>query len=317
MSLIKQPIIGIVSPCFNEEENVKSTASKLTNLLSDLIQRNIISEKSILILVDDGSVDNTWNLINEQAHKNSKIKGLKLSKNFGHQNALLAGLFNFNNDVDALISIDADLQDDIQVIEEMIVKFKNGADTVYGIRNERKTDTFFKRTTAQLFYKLMLLMKVNLLYNHADFRLCSKRVIQSLEGYNETNLFLRGIIPSIGFKSDTVTYNRLDRSAGETKYTLGKMLSFAWDGITSFSSFPLKLVSTLGFLIFIFCIIMLFYALYALVIGSTVPGWLSTVLPMYFLGGIQLFCFGIIGEYVGKIYSEVKHRPRFIIEEKI
>ncbi|MCL4161651.1 UNVERIFIED_CONTAM: hypothetical protein GTU68_066534, partial [Idotea baltica] len=272
---------------------------------------------SILILVDDGSSDNTWKLIENEAKNNNSVKGLKLSKNFGHQNALLAGLFNYNVYTDALISIDADLQDDISVIGDMILKFNNGIDTVYGVRNERISDTIFKRISAQLFYKLMLLMKVNIIYNHADFRLCSKRVIDSLKGFKETNLFLRGIIPSIGYKSDIVYYNRLIRTAGTSKYPLGKMLSFAWNGITSFSSFPLKLVSTIGFLIFICCIIMLIYALYALFRGNTVPGWLSTVLPMYFLGGIQLFCFGIVGEYVSKIYAEVKQRPRFIIEKKI
>lgn len=316
MISLKKPIIGIVSPCFNEEENIVKTTTQLLNLVSDLVDENLISSKSVLILVDDGSSDNTWNLIEDETKKSNLVKGLKLSKNFGHQNALLAGLFNYNKITDALISIDADLQDDISVIKEMIIKFKNGTDTVYGVRNERASDTFFKRVSAQLFYKLMLLMKVNIIYNHADYRLCSKRVITSLEGYKETNLFLRGIIPSIGFKSDVVYYNRLSRNAGTSKYTLGKMLSFAWNGITSFSSFPLKLVSTLGFLIFLFCILMLMYGLYALITGNTVPGWLSTVLPMYFLGGIQLFCFGIIGEYVGKIYAEVKQRPRYVVEKK-
>lgn len=312
-----KPIIGIVSPCYNEEEILPDTIQQLSGLVSRLISENIISKKSFIAFVDDGSADNTWSIIQKEVVNREYIKGLKLSSNVGHQNALLAGLFNFNDVADGLISIDADLQDDISVIEMMVVKFINGADTVYGVRKERTTDTFFKRISAQLFYRLMLLMKVNIIYNHADFRLCSQRVIKSLSSFNETNLFLRGIIPTIGFTSEIVYYNRLERQAGKSKYPLSKMLSFAWNGITSFSTFPLKLVSTIGFLIFMFCILMSFYALYALVIGSNVPGWLSTVLPMYFLGGIQLFCFGIIGEYVGKIYSEVKQRPRYTIEEKI
>ena len=312
-----KPIIGIISPCYNEEEILPYTIQQLTNLLTRLITENLISNESFIAFVDDGSEDDTWAIIEKEVINGDKIKGLKLSSNVGHQNALLAGLFNFNHLAEALISIDADLQDDINVIEKMVVKFKNGTDIVYGVRKERKGDTFFKRNSAQLFYRLMLLMKVNIIYNHADFRLCSNRVVKSLSNYNETNLFLRGIIPSIGFTSEAVYYDRLERQAGDSKYTLKKMLSFAWNGITSFSSFPLKLVSTIGFLIFTFCIFMSIYALYALIIGSNVPGWLSTVLPMYFLGGIQLFCFGIIGEYVGKIYSEVKQRPRYTIEKKI
>lgn len=311
------PIIGIISPCYNEEEILVNTAEELNNLIIGLIKDKTISENSFICFVDDGSKDNTWKLISKIVLENKLVKGIKLSINAGHQNALLAGLFTYNKSSDALITIDADLQDDITVIKEMIFKFKKGADTVYGVREERKKDTYFKRKTAQIFYKFMQLMKVNIIFNHADFRLCSKRVIHSLSGFNEVNLFLRGIIPSIGFNNEIVYYTRLERKAGISKYPLKKMLSFAWNGITSFSTFPLKLVSMLGFLIFLGCCFMSIYALHSLLNGNYVPGWLSTVLPMYFLGGIQLFCFGIIGEYVGKIYSEVKGRPRYIIEEKI
>jgi glycosyltransferase involved in cell wall biosynthesis len=226
-------------------------------------------------------------------------------------------LLSFNNEADALISIDADLQDDISVLEEMILKFKSGVDVVYGVRNKRTTDTFFKKQTALIFYNLMKKMKVNIVHNHADYRLCSKRVLQALSEYGEVNLFLRGIIPTIGFKKENVYYERLERFAGESKYPFRKMATFAWNGITSFSNYPLKFVTIIGFVVFLFCLLMSGYALIALSFGNVVPGWLSTVLPMYFLGGIQLFCFGIIGEYIGKIYLEVKQRPRYFIDKRV
>lgn len=313
-----QPVIGIIVPCYNECEIVEETNVILTNVLSKLMLQNTISKNSFIAYVDDGSTDDTWNIIESFVFRNNQnIKGLKLSGNVGHQNALLAGLLNFNDEAEALISIDADLQDDVNCIEEMILKFKNGVDSVYGVRKSRDSDSFFKKFSAQFFYKLLLLMKVDVIYNHADFRLSSKRVIKSLSGFKETNLFLRGIIKSIGYKCETVYYDRSSRTAGVSKYPLRKMLSFAWDGITSFSLFPLKLVSVIGFVIFILCGLMSIYALSSFLQNSIVPGWFSTVLPMYFLGGIQLFCFGIIGEYIGKIYSEVKQRPRFIIDKKI
>ncbi|GGB67995.1 putative glycosyltransferase YkoT [Flavobacterium suaedae] len=317
MTIHPQPIIGIVSPCYNEEEILYETSKQLQILLSQLIEKNIISDKSFIAFVDDGSHDKTWTIINELATKNNLVKGLKLAGNVGHQNALLGGLLTFNDDADALISIDADLQDDISVIEEMIVKYTEGTDVVYGVRKQRTTDTFFKRNTALLFYRMMKIMKVNILYNHADFRLCSSRVIKALSQFNEVNLFLRGIIPSIGFKNDVVYYDRLERMAGESKYPLKKMLTFAWNGITSFSTFPLKIVTRIGVIIFICCLFMSVYALYSLSMGNTVPGWVSTVLPMYFLGGIQLLCIGIAGEYIGKIYAEVKQRPRYIIDKRV
>lgn len=315
--MYQKPIIGIVSPCYNEEKVLHETSLQLNIILQKLASKNLISDKSFAVFVDDGSRDKTWLVIEDCVKNNTFIKGLKLAGNVGHQKALLAGLITYKEDADALISIDADLQDDVSVIEEMIVKFVSGIDVVYGVRKERKTDTFFKRNTALLFYKIMLKMRVNIIHNHADYRLCSKRVLNALAEFNEVNLFLRGIIPSIGFSNDIVYYDRLERFAGESKYPFRKMAAFAWNGVTSFSNYPLKLVTIIGFIIFFVCLIMSGYALLAMFNGHLVPGWLSTVLPMYFLGGIQLFCFGIIGEYIGKIYSEVKARPRYFIDKKI
>jgi glycosyltransferase involved in cell wall biosynthesis len=315
--MIKQPIIGIVCPCYNEEAVLPETITQLDLLLSEFIEVRKVSPDSFIALVDDGSRDSTWTLIEQFATEKRRVKGLKLAGNVGHQKALLAGLLTFNNDAHALISMDVDLQDDLTVIGQMIDQFAAGADVVYGVRKERKTDTFFKRTSALFFYRLMRFMRVNIIYNHADFRLQSNRVLEALAQYNEVHVFLRGIIPTIGFKQAFVYYDRMDRFAGHSKYPLRKMLSFAWNGITSFSTFPLKLVSIIGFLIFFACLVMSGYVVVALFAGKTVPGWVSTVLPMYFLGGIQLLCFSIIGEYIGKIYSEVKSRPRFIIDKKI
>jgi glycosyltransferase involved in cell wall biosynthesis len=317
MKAIIKPIIGIISPCYNEEDILNESIEKLNNLIFDLVNSELISEKSFIAFVDDGSKDNTWEIIESKVSQNSCIKGLKLAGNVGHQNALLAGLLTFNEDADALISIDADLQDDIKIVGQMIEKFKTGKDIIYGVRKERATDSFFKRNTALVFYFLMKKMKSNIIANHADFRLCSKRVISGLSNFNEVNLFLRGIIPSIGFSNENIYYDRLERNAGESKFSFRKMFSFAWNGITSFSTFPLKLVTVIGFVIFLICLIMSGYAIVAIYTGDTVPGWLSTVLPMYFLGGIQLFSIGVIGEYIGKIYSEVKQRPRYIIDKRI
>lgn len=312
-----KPVIGIVSPCYNEEQVLDETEKQLRNLIFDLVDRELISDKSFIVFIDDGSRDATWDIIEKKAIQSVVVKGLKLAGNVGHQNALLAGLLTYNANADALISIDADLQDDVRIIEEMIQKYKSGIDVVYGVRKERPTDTFFKRNTALLFYFLIKKMKSNMIPNHADYRLCSNRVITALSDFNEVNLFLRGIIPLIGFNKEIIYYDRLERLAGNSKFPFRKMLSFAWNGITSFSNFPLKLVSAIGFIIFIICLIMSGYAFFAIFTGDTVPGWLSTVLPMYFLGGIQLFCIGIIGEYIGKIYAEVKQRPRYIIDKRI
>lgn len=317
MNSFSKPVIGIISPCYNEEQVINETENQLRNLIQEMIANNLISDKSFVAFIDDGSKDNTWSFIEKMASENNHIKGLKLVGNVGHQNALLAGLLTFNEEADALISIDADLQDDISVIVQMIQKFNSGIDIVYGVRKERSTDTFFKRNSALLFYWLIQKLKSNMIPNHADYRLCSKRTINSLSYYNEVNLFLRGIIPSIGFSSDIIYYNRLERTAGNSKYPFQKMLSFAWNGITSFSTIPLKLVTAIGFVVFILCLIMSAYAGIAIYTGDAVPGWLSTVLPMYFLGGIQLFSIGVIGEYIGKIYAEVKQRPRYFIDKKI
>lgn len=311
------PIIGIVSPCYNEEDVLNETAAQLSGLIIDLVDREMISNQSFVAFIDDGSTDTTWSIIENKASQNIYVKGLKLAANVGHQNALLAGLMTFNEDADALISIDADLQDDIEIIEQMIEKFKLGVDVVYGVRKERTTDSFFKRNTALFFYFLMKKMKTNVIPNHADYRLCSNRVIKTLSNFKEVNLFLRGIIPLIGFRKENVYYDRLERFAGKSKFPLKKMLSFAWNGISSFSTFPLKIVTVIGFVIFFICLIMSGYATYAIYTGNTVPGWLSTVLPMYFLGGVQLFSIGIIGEYIGKIYSEVKQRPRYVIDKRV
>lgn len=315
--IIQNPIIGIVSPCYNEELVLDETSLQLNKVIIDLIAQKHISEKSFVAFIDDGSNDKTWCLIEEKAKEFSHIKGLKLAKNVGHQNALLAGLLTFKDEANALISIDSDLQDDVSVIKDMILKFISGIDVVYGVRKERSTDTYFKRNTALLFYNLMKKMRVNIIHNHADYRLCSSRVLNALAEFKEVNLFIRGIIPTIGFNKDVVYYDRLERFAGESKYPFHKMAAFAWNGITSFSNYPLKLVTIIGFVIFCFCLIMTGYALLALYTGNVIPGWVSTVLPMYFLGGVQLFCLGIIGEYIGKIYSEVKQRPRYFIDKKI
>lgn len=314
---MQQPIIGIISPCYNEQLVIHETSVQLNAVISRLISENVISASSFVAFIDDGSMDDTWTLIEQQSQTLPHVKGLKLAGNVGHQNALLAGLMNFKDQTSALISIDADLQDDISVLEEMIKKFKTGVDVVYGVRNKRETDTFFKKQTALFFYKLMKVMNVNIVHNHADYRLCSKRVLEALSEFGEVNLFLRGIIPSIGFKKENVYYERLERYAGSSKYPFRKMSAFAWNGITSFSNYPLKFVTIVGFVVFLFCLSMSAYALIAMSVGNVVPGWLSTVLPMYFLGGIQLFCFGILGEYIGKIYLEVKKRPRYFVDKKI
>lgn len=311
------PTIGIVIPCFNESDVINDSYKLISGAINRLIKQKLISEKSFIGFVDDGSTDETWFKIEQLSLLNKNVKGLKLSKNVGHQNALLAGLLTYNKTSDALISIDADMQDDISVMESMIEKYITGNQVVYAVRKERKTDSFFKRNTALMFYKLMKFMCVNIIYNHADYRLYSSTIINALNEYKEANLFLRGIIPDIGFKSDIVYYDRAERLAGKSKYSLSKMISFAWDGITSFSNYPLKLVTLLSFIVFIICILMSIYAVISLYYRSVVPGWFSTVLPMYFLGGVQLFSLGIIGEYIGKIYKETKHRPRYFIEKMI
>lgn len=312
---MKSPLLGIVVPCYNEQEVLTNTNHKLTELLEDLIGRKVIDPASFICYVDDGSRDTTWNIIDEFSQSNL-IKGIKLSRNCGHQAALLAGVEECTKQSDCIVTIDADLQDDISVIENMVEAFKNGDEIVYGVRNERKKDGFFKKHTAQFFYKLMHALGVNVVYNSADFRLTSKRVNVELSNFNEVNLFLRGIFPDMGFKQSKVYYGRKEREAGETKYPLRKMLSFAFEGITSFSVKPLRLITVSGLLIFFICFVLSIFVLVSYLQGNVERGWSSTVLPSYLLGGLQIFFLGIIGEYLGKIYKEIKRRPRYLIEEK-
>lgn len=305
----------IVVPCYNEEEVFPATVKALISTIEDLIKKEKIAKNSGILFVNDGSRDRTWELISN-AYKNSKyIYGLNLAANVGHQNALLAGLNTVKDICNISVSIDADLQDDVNVIEEMLDKYYDGADIVYGVRNERKTDTFFKRFTAQTFYKLMSAMGVKSVYNHADFRLMSSRAMQALSLYKERNLFLRAIVPKLGYKTDCVFYVRKPRAAGKSKYPLKKMLSFALDGITSFSIKPITMVAILGVIIIAASIIALIYTLISFFVGNTVPGWSSLMISIWFLGGTQLLSIGIVGQYVGKTYIESKERPRYNIEE--
>jgi polyisoprenyl-phosphate glycosyltransferase len=308
------PALTIVIPCYNEEEVLPETMKQLSILMEQLINEEAISKDSKLLLVDDGSKDKTWSMIYKESLKNTTIKGIKLSRNVGHQNALLAGLFAAKNRSDCVVSIDADLQDDIEVIRDFLTKYKEGFDIVYGVRNERKTDTLFKKHTAQGFYKLLKMMGVQVVYNHADFRLMSRRAIEELEHFNETNLFLRGIVPLIGYQSTSVFYNRKERTAGETKYPLKKMLSFALDGITSFSVTPIRFVSLIGLISFLVSLLFGGYFLALKVTGNTTTGWTSLITSIWLIGGLQLIAVGFIGEYVGKIYKETKRRPRYIVD---
>lgn len=307
--------IAIVVPCYNEEEVLSETASRLLDLLKELIRAGKISDSSFICFVDDGSADKTWSQIQDLSKETQHIKGIKLSNNCGHQNALLAGLFSV--DADAVISIDADLQDDINVIREMLDNYLQGDQIVYAARKQRDSDSFFKRTTAQLFYGLMNFLGTKTIYNHADYRLMSRRAIQALKEFREINMFLRGVIPLIGFKHSIVYYDRAKRFAGESKYPLNKMLSFAWNGVTSFSVMPLRLISGLGFLSILASVGIGLWALYSKLFGEVVPGWASIIISIYFIGGVQLLCFGILGEYIGKLYQEVKDRPRYFIELEV
>ena len=308
--------LAIVVPCYNEEEVLKIASKALRDVLDDLVEKHKIAEDSFILFVNDGSKDRTWQLIEEEHQTHPvQVRGLKLAGNVGHQFALTAGLITAKDMSDVTISIDADLQDDVNVIEEMMDKFHAGADIVYGVRRERKTDTFFKRTTAQLFYKLMAVMGVKTVYNHADFRLMSKRAVEQFSQYKETNLFLRGMVPLIGYQTDHVYYDRKERVAGESKYPLKKMLALAFNGISSFSIKPISLILGLGLFIIVCSVLAAFYALISYFTGSVVPGWTSLILSIWFLGGLQLLAIGLVGQYIGKIYIEVKHRPRYNIEK--
>ena len=307
----------IVVPCYNEEEVLHETTKRLKEKLNKLIKNKKINKDSKVLYVNDGSKDNTWAII-EEINKNDKMfTGISLSRNRGHQNALVAGLLTAKEHADIIISMDADLQDDINAIDEMIEKNNNGCDIVYGVRNKREKDSWFKRTTAEGFYKFMKIMGVDVVFNHADYRLTSKRVLDNFADYHEVNLFLRGIFPLIGFKSDIVYYERNERFAGVSKYPLKKMLNFAWDGITSFSVKPIRMVLNIGIIMFAISILMLIYALTVKLLGNTVSGWTFIICSIWMIAGVQMLSLGIIGEYIGKIYSETKARPRFIIEKNL
>ena len=310
-------VLYMVIPCYNEEEVLLETTKRLKEKLNGLIKKKIISAKSKVMYVNDGSKDKTWELIKQIHNNDSMFTGISLSRNRGHQNTLVAGLLTAKDYADVVISMDADLQDDINAVDGMLEKYYDGCDIVYGVRSARKTDTFFKRVTAEGFYKFMQMMGVDVVYNHADYRLTSKKVLNNFQDYKEVNLFLRGIFPLIGYKSDKVYYERAERFAGESKYPLKKMLNFAWDGITSFSVKPLRLICGLGFIILFISIIIMIYSLIRKISGNTIDGWTFLNISIWFIGGLQMISLGIIGEYVGKMYNETKARPRFIVAENL
>ena len=305
----------IVIPCYNEEAVLLETATRLREKMHTLISENIISNDSRVILVDDGSSDGTWELVKRIHYSDKLFLGCKLSRNQGHQNALLAGLECARGKCDAVISMDADLQDDIEVIDEFVKKYEEGNEVVYGVRNSRKNDSFFKSKTAKLFYKVMELMGAEIVSNHADYRLLGSKALEGLFEFKEVNLFLRGIVPLVGYKSSKVYYERKERFAGNSKYPLKKMISFALDGITSFSIKPIKMITSLGVIFVLVSGIMLLYSLISYFTGHSVSGWASLITSIWLLGGLQLLAIGIIGEYIGKVFLETKKRPRYIIEE--
>ena len=308
-------ILYLVIPCYNEEEVLPETSARLLDKLESLTGLKKISEKSRVIFVNDGSKDRTWEIIRELHEKNRIFGGINLSRNRGHQNALLAGLMTVKDYADMVISMDADLQDDINAIDEMVDKYLSGIDVVYGVRGSREKDTVFKKFTAESFYKIMNTMGANTVFNHADYRLMSRRALDGLAQYGEVNLFLRGIVPMIGYPADVVYYNRGERFAGKSKYPLGKMLSFAVEGITSLSTKPIRMITALGFFIFIVSIGMLIYSLVRHFMGATIVGWTTLMVSVWAIGGLILLSLGVVGEYIGKIYLETKARPRFIVEQ--
>lgn len=305
----------LVIPCYNEEEVLPETSSQLKKKIVSLVAKGKISAQSRIVFVNDGSKDRTWEIISKLHEEDKIFQGIKLSRNKGHQNALLCGLMTVKDHCDMTISLDADLQDDINAIDEMVDKYYEGCDVVYGVRSARDTDTFFKKFTAEGFYKVMKMMGADVVFNHADYRLMSRRALDGLQSFKEVNLFLRGVVPMIGYKSDSVYYERKERFAGESKYPLKKMLAFAWEGITSLSTKPIKMISMLGGLIFIVSIIMLIYSVVRHFMGATEIGWTSTIVSIWAIGGLQLLAIGIIGEYIGKVYLETKERPKFIVEK--
>ena len=315
MKDVKKNILYLVIPCYNEEEVLPITTKKLTEKLDKMIKDKLVSKESRIMYVNDGSKDRTWELIGQFNKTNKYVTGVNLSRNRGHQNALLAGLMTAKEYADIVVSMDADLQDDIDIVDKMVIEYNNGCDIVYGVRSARKTDTWFKKTTAEWFYKFMALLGVEIVYNHADYRLMSKRALNELENFKEVNLFLRGIIPLLGFKTAKVEYERKERFAGESKYPLKKMLNFALDGILSFSIKPIRIITSAGFIVSFLSFLFLIYVIIGHFVSDNVTGWTTIVALICFFGSFQVLCIGIIGEYIGKIYNETKHRPRYIIED--
>lgn len=311
------PTVYFVIPCYNEQEVLQETVKRLTAKFDSMQAQGLANGKSRILLVDDGSKDRTWEIITQLHKENHYVEGAKLAHNRGHQNALLCGLMTAMPLCDCAISLDADLQDDVDALDKFVQKYLEGCDVVYGVRNKRETDTWFKRTTAEGFYKVMGMLGVDVVFNHADYRLMSRRALEALSEYREVNLFLRGMVPLIGYKSDCVYYDRHERFAGESKYPLKKMISFALDGITSFSVKPLKLISNFGIIVSILSVFGLLYALISYFAGWAVSGWTAIVCSIWLLGGLQMLCLGVVGGYVGKIYSEVKDRPRYRVEEHL
>lgn len=307
----------IVVPCYNEEEVLRETTRRLKAKLGQMMEAGLIDPSSKVLYVNDGSKDRTWELIEEIHREDPLFAGISLAHNRGHQNALLAGLLTAGEQADMVISMDADLQDDIDVMEEMVRKYQEGDDVVYGVRSSRRTDTFFKRVSAESFYKLMGMMGAEVVYNHADYRLTSRRVLEALHGYQEANLFLRGVFPTLGFRASTVEYERKERFAGKSKYSWKKMIAFAWDGITSFTAWPLRLIVWLGALISGVSFLCLAVLAVRRLLGYTAAWWTGVICSIWLVGGLQLLCLGIVGEYVGKIFYETKRRPRFIIEKNL
>jgi len=310
------PVLSIVVPCYNEQDVLPGTCTRLHDKLVSLIDRNCIAGDSNVLFVDDGSVDQTWRLIEDFAQTMPCVRGVKLSRNCGHQSALMAGLMAADGDI--IVSIDADLQDDLDAIDRMIDQYAQGCEIVYGVRSVRTSDTTFKRVAAELFYNLLGKIGVDLVYNHADYRLMSRKAVEALKNYTEVNLFLRGVVPLLGFKTGTVYYERSQRLAGESKYPVRKMLALAIEGVTSFSNIPIRAITVLGFLTALFAFGMLFWVLaIKLFTNDAVPGWASILVPLFFLSGVQLFCLGVLGEYIAKIYNETKRRPLYLIEKKV
>ena len=314
---MKAPVLYIVIPCYNEEEALPITSEKLIALTDDMMKRNLIDAKSRITLVDDGSRDRTWQVISDLCKRDKRFEGVKLAHNAGHMNALWAGMTMAAKKCDCVITIDADLQDDVNAMYGFLEKYSEGADVVSGVRSSRKKDTFFKRTTAQGFYRLMNRMGVEMVYNHADYRLLSRRALEALLSFGEVNMFLRGMVPMLGFKTAIVEYERGERVAGESKYPLKKMIAFAMEGITRLSNKPIRLVTFAGLICGLLGVVMAIYVLVSLCRGHSVAGWASIMMSIWLLGGMQLVALGLIGEYVGKIYMETKRRPKFILEEYI